>query len=138
MSAQKGRDLLLKVDSTGQGSFVTVAGLRTRTISFGAETVDVTTAESTGQWRELLAGAGAKRARLSGAGIFRDQGSDAEVRRLFFDGTIVNWRVVIPEFGSIDGPFQVTALEYAGSHDREMTFDLTLESPGYLVFTAMV
>jgi len=90
MSAQKGRDLLLKVDSAGQGSFVTVAGLRTRTISFGAETVDVTTAESTGQWRELLAGAGAKRARLSGAGIFRDQSSDAEVRRLFFDGTIAN------------------------------------------------
>lgn len=138
MSAQKGRDLLLKVDSAGQGSFVTVAGLRTRTISFGAETVDVTTAESAGQWRELLAGAGSKRARLSGAGIFRDQSSDAEVRRLFFDGTIADWRVVIPGFGNIEGPFQVTALEYAGSHDREMTFDLTLESAGYLVFTALV
>ena len=30
MSAQKGKDLLLKVDSDGAGTFITVAGLRTR------------------------------------------------------------------------------------------------------------
>lgn len=138
MTAQKGRDLLLKVDSTGQGVFLTVAGLRTRTVSFGTETVDVTTADSTGQWRELLAGAGAKRARLSGAGIFRDAQSDAIVRTLFFDGTIRDWRVIVPDFGTIEGLFQVTALEYAGGHDRELTFDLTLESAGALTFSAMV
>ena len=28
MTAQKGKDLLLKVDTNGAGSFVTVAGLR--------------------------------------------------------------------------------------------------------------
>ena len=45
MAAQKGKDLLLRVDSTGTGSFSTVAGLRSRSISFNAETVDVTHAE---------------------------------------------------------------------------------------------
>lgn len=134
MTAQRGRDLLLKVDSTGQGAYTSVAGLRTRTLSFGSDTVDITTAESAGQWRELLAGAGAKRARLSGAGVFRDQSSDAIVRSLFFDGAIVSWQVVIPDFGAVTGLFQVTALEYAGSHERELTFDLTLESAGALTF----
>ena len=41
MTAQKGKDLLLKVDSNGAGSFVTVAGLRARTLAFNAATVDV-------------------------------------------------------------------------------------------------
>jgi TP901-1 family phage major tail protein len=42
MTAQKGKDLLLKLDSDGAGSFSTVAGLRARTLAFDAATVDVT------------------------------------------------------------------------------------------------
>eukprot|EP01036_Dinobryon_divergens_P041693 gene41693-55294_t len=67
MSAQKGKDLLLKAADAG-GVFVTVAGLRARQIAFNAETVDVTHSESAGRWRELLAGAGMRRAAISGAG----------------------------------------------------------------------
>src|SRR5690606_15232767 len=59
MAAQKGKDLLLKIDSDGLGAFETVAGLRSRSLSFNTEVVDITHQESTGQWRELLAGAGA-------------------------------------------------------------------------------
>ena len=44
MAAQKGRDLLLKIDTTGTGSFLTVAGLRSHTISFNAETRKAVTA----------------------------------------------------------------------------------------------
>ena len=136
MSAQRGKDLLLKVDETGSGDFVTVAGLRARSLAFNAATVDVTHAESTNEWRELLAGAGAKSARISGSGIFKDAASDETVRSLFFAGTIRNWQVVIPDFGTVAGAFQVTALEYSGSHDNELTFELALESAGALSFTA--
>ncbi len=45
MAAQRGKDLLLKIDVTGTGSFTTVAGLRTRSLAFNAATVDVTHAE---------------------------------------------------------------------------------------------
>lgn len=135
MSAQKGRDLLLKVDATGSGSFTTVAGLRTRNIQLGTETVDITNGDSAG-WRELLADGGVKRARLSGAGIFKDQASDTAVQSLFFSGQSATWQVVVPAFGTIAGPFLVTALEYAGAHDRELTFDITLESAGALTFQA--
>ena len=44
MTAQKGKDLLIKIGDGGAG-FVTVAGLRTRQIAFNAETVDVTHAD---------------------------------------------------------------------------------------------
>jgi TP901-1 family phage major tail protein len=52
MTEQKDKDLLLKVDTDGAGSFVTVAGLRTRKLAFNAATVDVTDTESVGRWRD--------------------------------------------------------------------------------------
>lgn len=84
MSAQRGKDLLLKVDADGAGSYVTVAGLRSRSISFNTETVDITHSESAGRWRELLSGAGAKSARVTGTGHLqgRDLGRDRARLRL--------------------------------------------------------
>ncbi|MFD2237046.1 phage major tail protein, TP901-1 family [Aureimonas populi] len=137
MGAQRGKDLLLRVDPDGGASFATVAGLRSRRIAFNAETVDVTDAESAGRWRELLGGAGVQRASLSGSGIFKDAESDAAVRRLFFEGRIAPFQAVIPDFGRVTGPFQVTALEYSGEHNGEVAFELTLESAGALSFEAL-
>ena len=84
MTAQAGKDMLLKIEGA-PGVFTTVAGLRARTISLNARTVDATDGDSAGRWRELLAGAGVKSAAVSGQGIFRDAASDALVREAFFD-----------------------------------------------------
>ncbi|GAB5463618.1 phage major tail protein, TP901-1 family [Hoeflea alexandrii] len=135
MTAQKGKDLLIKIDDGG--SYVTIAGLRARRLAFNAEAVDITDAESAGRWRELLGGAGMQRASLSGGGLFKDQASDALARSVFFAGEIRDWQVVIPDFGTVTGPFQITALEYAGRHDGEMTFEIALESAGALIFAAV-
>ena len=136
MTAQRGRDLLLKIDD-GTGAFSSVAGLRTQRIALNADAVDITSAESAGRWRELLGGAGVRRASLAGSGVFKDQASDEWVRRTFFDGTILNWQVVVPAFGIIQGAFQVSALDYRGDHASEVTFELALESAGALTFTAI-
>ena len=135
MAAQKGKDLLLKI--LDGASYVTVAGLRSRRIAFNAQAVDTSHADSSGRWRELLAGAGVKRASVSGAGGFKDAASDALVRAAFFEGTLKTWQVLIPDFGTVTGPFQISALEIGGDHDREVTFDLTLESAGELAFAAL-
>ncbi|WP_105432307.1 phage major tail protein, TP901-1 family [Neorhizobium sp. T6_25] len=132
MVAQKGKDLLLKIDN--DGAFLTVAGLRSKRLAFNAETIDITDAESAGRWRELLGGAGVQRASLTGAGIFKDQESDALVRAAFFAGSILAWQILIPAFGTLTGPFQVTALEYSGEHNGEIRFELALESGGSLTF----
>jgi TP901-1 family phage major tail protein len=136
MGAQKGKDLLLKLDFGETGSFATVAGMRSRRIAFNAEAVDVTNADSAGRWRELLAGAGVRRAGITGSGVFKDAGSDASVRELFFDGLIRSWQIVIPDFGTVSGLFQVTGLEYAGEHDGEVAYEIALESAGALAFSA--
>ncbi len=135
MTAQRGKDLLLKIFN---GSvYETVAGLRSRRLAFNAATVDITDAESAGRWRELLDGAGVRKAAVSGSGIFKDQASDATVRSSFFSGTILDWQIVIPDFGTVTGPFQITALEYSGQYNGEVMFDLALESAGPLVFGAL-
>ena len=136
MAAQKGKDLLVKMDD-GTGVFVTIAGLRTRRLSLNADTVDATDAESVGRWRELLGGAGVRRASLAGNVIFKDQASDALVRQVFFDGAIRNWQIVIPDFGVIAGPFQISSLYWRGVHASEVTFDIALESAGALTFAAL-
>lgn len=137
MTAQRGRDLLLKVDAAGTGNFVTVAGLRSHTLAFNAETVDASHMESSGQWRELLAGAGLKSASVRGQGIFRDAPSDEIVRNAFFAGDIMVWRIVIPDFGDVTGPFQIAGLEVSGRHDGEVAFEMALESAGELAFQAV-
>ncbi len=137
MAAQKGKDLLIKLDLTGAGQFETVAGLRATRISFNAETVDVTSLESQGGWRELLGGSGVKSAGISGSGVFKDASTDERARQIFFEGATPDFQVIVPDFGIIEGPFIVVSLEYAGSHDGEATYEMSLASAGALSFTAL-
>ncbi len=136
MVAQKGKDFLLKIDQEGLGVFTTIAGLRSKNISFNTETIDITNADSEGQWRELLA-CGVKTARVSGAGIFKNAETDQLVRQMFFEGTIQNWQVIIPGFGIIEGLFQISGFEYAGQHTNEIAFEITIDSAGKLEFTPL-
>jgi TP901-1 family phage major tail protein len=137
MAAQNGKDLLIKLDLTGGGLFTTIAGLRATRISFNTETVDVTSLESQGGWRELLGGAGVRSANVSGSGVFVDSATDDRARQIFFTGTVETFQVIIPDFGIVEGPFQITAIEYAGSYNGEATYELSLASAGALNFTAI-
>lgn len=136
MAVQAGKDLLVKVDMTSDGQFETIAGLRATRVSFNAEPVDVTALDSEGGWRELLSGAGVRSAAISGSGVFRDEGTDERARQLFFDGLTPDFQVIIPDFGIVEGPFQVTTIEYSGQLNGEATYELSLQSAGLLTFTA--
>lgn len=138
MAAQRGKDILIKIGDGGDPeSFTTVAGLRARTLSLNARGVDVTDGDSAGRWRELLAGAGVRQASVSGAGVFRDAASDALIREAFFSQAARRWRLIVPDFGTLEGPFLVAALEYAGEHEGEASFALTLASAGEIAFEAL-
>ena len=138
MAAQNGKDLLVKIDMTGDGLFETAAGLRATRFSLNAETVDITSLESTGGWRELLGGAGVKTAAISGSGVFKDADTDERARQIFFDGETPDFQVIVPGFGTIKGPFQITSIEYAGSHNGEATYELSLASAGALNFVGSI
>ncbi|MEZ5884547.1 MAG: phage major tail protein, TP901-1 family [Paracoccaceae bacterium] len=137
MAAQNGKDLLIKLDLNGGGQFETIAGLRATRLSFNAETVDVTSLESQGGWRELLGGAGVRSAAISGSGVFKDAATDERARQIFFDGEVPLFQVIIPDFGIVEGPFMITAVEYSGSHNGEASYELSMASAGALGFTAL-
>ena len=42
---------------------------------------------------------------------------------------------LIPSFGTVQGPFQITSLEFAGEHNGEVTYDMAA-SAGELTFAA--
>jgi TP901-1 family phage major tail protein len=138
MALQKGRDMLLKIsDGAITPSLVTVAGLRARTVSLNARSVDVTDSQSPNGWRELMTGAGIKALSVSGSGIFKDSASDALMREVFFAQTARVFEITVPDFGRFTGPFQIASLEYAGSHDGEASFALTLMSAGEVSFVTL-
>jgi len=136
MPVQRGRDLLIKLQDSEQ-KFVTVGGIRTKRLALNSDTIDVTHAESAGRWRELLAGAGMRRANISGSGVFKDQDSNRLLRDIFFDGSIRRFQIVVPGFGTIEGPFQISSLDYRGEHVAELTFEIALESAGELSFQSL-
>ena len=138
MAGQKGRDVLIKIGNGGAPeTFATVAGVRAKNISLNARTVDGTSGESASAWRELIAGAGVKSASVSGAGVFKDAASDALLQQTFFSQAVRNFQLVIPDFGVLDGPFLVEALDYSGDHDGEAAFAITLASAGIVSFTVL-
>ncbi|MEM9233267.1 MAG: phage major tail protein, TP901-1 family [Pseudomonadota bacterium] len=134
MALTSGKDMLLRLND-GQGGYDTIGGLRTKTFSLSAGTVDITHADSNG-WRELLPCGGIRQATVSGNGLFIDGSAAERARALFFSGEHASWRLHIPDYGDLDGPFQITSLDYAGEYRGEATFSLTLVSAGEVTFTA--
>lgn len=136
MGVQRGKDILLKIEAEG-GGFLTVAGLKARTIALNARTVDATDGDSAGRWRELLSGAGVRSVAVNGQGVFRDAASDALIREAFFNQAARTWRLIVPDFGQLEGQFLVSTLEYAGEHDGEASFAISLASAGEIVFEVL-
>lgn len=138
MAGQKGRDVLIKIGDGGSPeTFATVAGIRAKTISLNARSVDGTSGESADAWRELIAGAGVKSASVSGSGVFKDAASDAAIQQAFFAQASKTFQLVIPDFGVLQGAFLIEALDYSGDHDGEATYAITLASAGALTFTSL-
>ena len=79
-----------------------------------------------------------KTAAISGSGVFKDAATDERARQIFFDSETPNFQVIIPDFGIVEGPFQITSIEYAGSHNGEATYAMSMESAGALIFTALI
>lgn len=137
MAAQKGVDVLLKIgDGEASEAFTNVGGARTVSMTFNNSTVDATSASSTGQWRQLIDAAGILSMDASFSGVFQDDSNDAQIQTDALARTLRNFQLVVPDFGTFEGPFIISNLTYGGAHDGEATFELSLSSGGQVAFTA--
>ena len=133
MAAQKGKDLLVKINTSGT-SYDTIGGLRSTSISINDEPVDITNKDSAGA-RTLLAVAGTKSMTISGSGVFIDDALIQLVRNSQANGAFKNFQLVIPDLGTYQGAFMIASLEFAGEFNGEVTYSLTLESSGAITFS---
>jgi TP901-1 family phage major tail protein len=145
MAAQKGLDVLMKIDISGTKT--TIGGLRSTSITLNDESVDITNKDSLGT-RTLLAGAGVNSLSVSGSGVFTDSAAEVAVRTSFQaqqntsngssaqTAAFETFEFIIPNLGTYTGAFQITSLEYAGEYNGEATYSMSFESAGYITFAA--
>lgn len=128
-----GRNLLVKIETSTPGTFITVAGMRSTGISLNNTMIDVTTKDD-GLWRKQIAG-GIRSAEISGAGVFRNDASHKRMMVLFETAVPFAAQVVTQDGDLWAGSFALTKLERAGEFDKEETYNITLESCGAVTFT---
>lgn len=132
MAAEKGSGFLLEKGTLG--AEVTVAGLRTTSVTINGETVDVTNKDSSAI-RELLAGAGVASVSISADGVFQDDTQITAMRTAVLAQTIDPYVITYESGDTISGNFQCTSFENAGDFNGELTYSVTLESSGTITIT---
>ena len=138
MAAQKGSDMLLKIDTASSGgpTFTTVGGIQSKSMTIKDDFVDVSNQDSTNKWREGLAGASIISMSVSGSGVAKGDAGYAAARAALLSRSIKQWQVIVPGDGTYQGLFQIVSLDRQGQHEKEVSFDIRLESAGEITFTA--
>lgn len=135
-NAKRGNLLLLKLAETFNGStYVTVAALRSTSLTLNKAVVDITNKDANG-WQEVLPGGGVKSGAISASGIYSDGTGQALMISAFNASTHWNAQVIDEDGATWTGPFNVDSLAFSGDHNAEQTFEISLSSADELTFVA--
>lgn len=135
MVAQAGRDLLIRVNTSGS-NYANVGGMRNASVDVSTNMVDVTNADSAGRWREILGGAGINTMKFSGSGVFSSDPALKSVIQTVMTGAIKNYQVVVAGLGTFEGNFLAQSVVFSGTYNAEEQYNMTFESAGPITFTA--
>ncbi len=140
MAKDLGRTLLLKIGdgATPTEVFTTLAGITSKGIDFEADTIDVTTPDSTAPGgrmdQELLCGT--QRMRVSGSGVAENEATYTRLMTVLRSATRkCNFQIVDPGDGTYEGAFFVTGSITGEDISGGKTFNITLLSSGAYTFT---
>ena len=138
MAAQKGRDMLVEVETTTD-VWVVIGGARQIRKRGGRSSIDVTTASSTDLNRVLLDGGGVYSESISISGVFEDDAGFAKAEELNISGALNKFRFTVPDLAVYVAQYQLTDLECDnGGHDGAVQYSATLESSGTITRTPAV
>lgn len=132
MAAQRGREVLIKVDISG--TLTVLGGMRTKSLTINSEMVDISDSDSASQWRELLGGAGIKTMQIQGQGVFKDSAAEAQAVALALSGDLEGFSFYCPGLGTFSCECQVTSLEVSGEYNGQVNYNMTFESAGAVTF----
>ena len=138
MSASPGKNLLLRVNTTGS-TYVAAGGLRSKQVKRSVAKVDVTTADSAGHWQELLPGAAIQSMTFAASDfVWLNDAAYLAFKAAFEAGTMLVCQIVYPGAGYYQGNFVITQLDDQAPFDKEISSALTIESSQVPVWTAGV
>jgi predicted secreted protein len=134
MAGAIGRNLLIKKGGT------TLLGIRTKSIAFAGEAIDITNDDDSG-FRRLLTDVGSKSIDMSFDGVAEDEliqdialGGGA----LMLTDVTITWplRTGDTTSASISGDFFLSSFEQSGTYNDAVTFSASLQSSGEWTYTA--
>lgn len=134
MAGAVGRELLVTKNAT------VIAGIRTATMSWSGESIDITSGEDNGK-RLLLAASGQEQIDLSIEGIMK-----ADVFKNLVLGSSskmltdieIEWPIVTSPNtteATLAGDFRISSYEEGAPYNDAITFSMTLESSGAWTYT---
>lgn len=139
MAQQIGRTLLIK---SGNGAdpevFTNICGIRTRSFSMSANEVDTTTpdCDNPGNLPQKTSAPGILDQSFSGSGLFTNTDAGKQMLDDARTGTARNYRVVVPGYGTMEGPYAIFDMELSAEMEGDLEFSATFRQTGALTFTA--
>lgn len=121
------------VQPVSAGNFITVAGMRSTSMSINNEQVDVTDKGDV-PWRQLLA-VGVRSMELSASGIFSNAQVLNDIMNDVTNGAIVNFEVTSGRGDQFAGDFLVASCERTGEYNGAEQYSLSLASAGAITYT---
>lgn len=126
MAGQAARELVIKREMT-PGNYVFVCGIRTRSFSMSSGVVDTTKPNCDNPGDPIVATGRPGRLNLafSGDGLFDTDAAgiavadDARLQRQ------PNYQVIVPGYGTFEGPYMVGDFEFSGDMEDDMAFSAT-------------
>jgi TP901-1 family phage major tail protein len=137
MAKHAGKLITIAIETSTPGTYALFGGLTQKSVRMNGSAIDITDSDSTDLWTELLDGGGVKSMEVSGSGRFNDDAAIERARLLFMTGALEAFRFFVPSWGTFEGQFAITSLEFGGSHDSEVTFSATFMSSGKPTWTAV-
>ncbi len=136
MTAQKGRDLLLKIgDGAEPEIFTTLGAARTSAMTLNNQPVDATSMDDAGI-QSFIPDAGVQGMTLKLEGLFKDSGAEEKLRLAAFTRASCNYRLCFPNGDSYAAAFVAQDYARSGSFDGLESFTVTLLRSGDGSFTA--
>ena len=139
MAAQNGRGFIIQMDIAATPT--TIGGATTGGLTINNEPIDVTNKDSLG-WRTLIAD-GLRNADVALSGVNLDDATIGQVRTDHLAQNEVDITVIIPgTSGGSAGSYTMTAviasLEETGEEGGALTYTVSFNSTGAVVFTDLV
>lgn len=129
MSQQNARELVIKRgDGASPEAFSFVCGIQTRSFKMSNASIDTTVPNCEDPSQPIVATArpGRQTIEFSGNGLFDSNAAGKliadDVRNQAID---VNYEVVIPGYGSFQGPFFISDFEWSGDMENPLGFSAT-------------